>query len=43
MTEAEARAIVVAGETRRRDAERLWDRLSAPILGPPATATGRLA
>ena len=41
MTEAEARAIVVAGETRRRDAERLWDRLSAPILRP--AATGRLA
>jgi len=43
MTEAEARAIVVAGESRRRDIERLWDRLAGPILGPNSTgnATGR--
>jgi len=41
MTEAEARAIVVAGETRRRDVERLWDRLAGPILKPPTT--GRTA
>jgi len=41
MTEAEARAIVVAGETRRRDAERLWDRLAGPILKP--ATTGRTA
>ncbi len=36
MTEAEARAVVVAGETRRRDVERLWDRLAVPILTPSA-------
>ena len=29
LSEAEARAIVVAGESRRREVERLWDRLAA--------------
>ena len=32
LSEAEARAIVVAGETRRRDAEKLWDRSLANSL-----------
>ncbi len=32
LTEAEARAIVLAGEGRRRDAERVWDRYMAPSL-----------
>jgi HD-like signal output (HDOD) protein len=32
LTEAEARSIVMAGEGRRRDSERLWDRLIAPSL-----------
>ena len=42
MTEAEARAIVVAGESRRRDIERLWDRLTGPILGSNSgNPTGR--
>ena len=41
MTEAEARAVVVAGEARRRDVERLWDRLAVPILTP--SAPGRRA
>ena len=40
MTEAEARAIVVAGESRRRDVERLWDRLAGPILTPNAGRPG---
>jgi len=34
LTEAEAKAIVVAGESRRRDVERLWDRLAALSLHP---------
>jgi len=38
LTEAEARAIVLAGEGRRRDAERVWDRYMAPSLRS-ATAT----
>jgi HD-like signal output (HDOD) protein len=38
ITEAEARAIVVAGEGRRRDTERVWDRYMAPSLRS-ATAT----
>jgi len=42
MTEGEARAIVVAGESRRRDIERLWDRLAGPILGSNSgNPTGR--
>src|SRR5688572_1118568 len=41
MSEAEARAVMVAGDTRRRDVERLWDRLAVPILTP--SATGRRA
>ena len=36
MTEAEARAIVLAGEARRRDVERLWERLTGAILSPRA-------
>jgi HD-like signal output (HDOD) protein len=32
LTEAEARAIVLAGESRRRDTERLWDRYMVPSL-----------
>lgn len=32
LTEAEARAIVLAGEARRRDTERLWDRFLAVSL-----------
>jgi HD-like signal output (HDOD) protein len=32
LTEAEARAIVLAGEARRRDTERLWDRFLAGSL-----------
>ena len=32
LTEAEARAIVLAGEARRRDTERIWDRHMAPSL-----------
>jgi HD-like signal output (HDOD) protein len=38
LTEAEARAIVLAGEDRRRDTERVWDRYMAPSLRS-ATAT----
>jgi len=38
LTEAEARAIVLAGEGRRRDTERVWDRYMAPSLRS-ATAT----
>jgi hypothetical protein len=34
LSEAEAKAIVVAGEARRRDVERLWDRLAALSLHP---------
>ena len=32
LTEAEAKAILVAGDTRRREVERLWDRLSGNYL-----------
>ena len=32
LTEAEARAIVLAGEGRRRETERVWDRYMAPSL-----------
>ncbi len=32
LTEAEARAIVLAGEARRRETERIWDRHMAPSL-----------
>jgi len=32
LSEAEAKAIVVAGEARRRDVERLWDRLATLSL-----------
>jgi len=38
LTEAEARAIVLAGEGRRRETERVWDRYMAPSLRS-ATAT----
>jgi HD-like signal output (HDOD) protein len=34
MTEAEARAIVLAGQGRRRDVERVWERLAGPSLRP---------
>jgi len=35
ITEAEARAIVLAGDkSRRREVERLWERLAVPILQP---------
>ena len=34
LSEAEAKAIVVAGELRRREVERLWDRLAALSLHP---------
>jgi len=34
LSEAEAKAIVAAGESRRRDVERLWDRLAAHALHP---------
>jgi HD-like signal output (HDOD) protein len=36
ITEAEARAIVVAGEGRRSQIERLWDRMAASYLKPTA-------
>jgi HD-like signal output (HDOD) protein len=34
MTEAEARAIVLSGEGRRRDLERVWERLAGASLRP---------
>jgi HD-like signal output (HDOD) protein len=34
ITEAEARAIVLAGEGRRRDVERVWERLASASLRP---------
>ena len=37
LTESEAKAIVVAGEARRRDVERVWDRLAALSLHPAQT------
>lgn len=41
MTEAEARAIVLSGESRRRDVERMWERLGGASLRPAgATRTG---
>jgi len=36
LTEAEAKAIVVAGENRRSQVERLWDRLATAYLRPVA-------
>jgi HD-like signal output (HDOD) protein len=36
ITEAEARAIVLAGENRRPQAERLWDRYAAASIRPSA-------
>ena len=36
ITQPEARAIVVAGEGRRSQIERLWDRLAAAHLKPQA-------
>jgi len=36
LTEPEARAIVVSGENRRSQIERLWDRFAAAYLKPPA-------
>jgi hypothetical protein len=35
LSEAEAKAILVAGDARRREVERLWDRFSANYLRPP--------
>jgi hypothetical protein len=40
LSEPEARAIVVAGESRRREVERLWDRLAALLLRPLSGASG---
>jgi len=37
ITEAEARAIVLAGEGRRRDLERVWERLAGASLRPAET------
>ncbi len=37
LTESEAKAIVVAGEARRREVERVWDRLAALSLHPAQT------
>ena len=34
ITEQESRAIIVAGESRRREVERLWDRFAATSLRP---------
>jgi HD-like signal output (HDOD) protein len=36
LSEAEARAIIVAGEGRRAQIERLWDRYAGPLISPPS-------
>jgi hypothetical protein len=41
ISEQEARAIMIAGETsRRRDIEKLWDRFAAASLRPASAAPG---
>jgi hypothetical protein len=38
LTEAEAKAIVVAGESRRSQIERLWERFATAYLRPAPTS-----